>query len=135
MEEKRIAEALGVREVPVVNEENLLKYRSYLLARLDKETVLTGREDFEWEEKYVFGYGSQEEYERLKKTNPSYKDKYKLIDILEEGTEEDDLIALVERLSDKMRFGIGLSWLTTKDKKCNDFQLLDDFATWVVNWR
>ena len=133
-DEKRIAEALRAHEVPEVDEENLLKYRKYLLARLDKSTVLTGREDFPWEEKYVFGPGNRAEYERLKKKNPSYKDEYKLIDISAEETEENDLVARVERLSDKKRFEIGLSWLTTKDKKSKDFQPLDDFATWVANW-
>lgn len=133
-DEKRIAEALGAHEIPEVDEENLLKYRKYLLGRLDKGTVLTGREDFPWEEKYVIGAGSRTEYKRLKKTNPSYKDKYKLIDISEEETQENDLIAIVERISDRKRFEIGLSWLTTKDKKSRDFQPLDDFATWVVNW-
>jgi len=134
-DEKRIAEALGAQEVPEVDERNLLKYRKYLLGRLDKGTVLTGREDFPWEEKYVIGPGNLAEYERLKKTNPSYKDEYKLIDISETETQENDLIAVVERLSDKKRFEIGLSWLTTKNKNSKDFQPIDDFATWVVNWR
>ena len=133
-DEKRIAEALGVQEVPEVDERNLLKYRKYLLGRLDKGTVLTGREDFPWEEKYVIGPGSRAEYEQLKKTNPSYEDDYKLIDISETETQEIDLIAVVERLSDKKRFEIGVSWLTTKNKNSRDFQPLDDFATWVVNW-
>jgi len=133
-DEKRIAEALGARRVPEVNAKNLLRYRKYLLARLDKGTVLTGREDFPWEEKYVFGVGSRAEYERLRRNNPSYQDDYRLIDIAEEEPEEDDLIALVERISDKKRFEIGLSWLTTKDGKSKDFQPLDDFATWVANW-
>lgn len=133
-DEKRIAEALGAHEVPEVDERNLLKYRKYLLGRLDKGTVLTGREDFPWEEKYVIGPGNRAEYERLKKTNPSYKDEYKLVDISETETDETDLIAVVERSSDKKRFEIALSWLTTKNKKSKDFQPLDDFATWVVNW-
>ena len=133
-DEKRIAEALGAQEVPEVDERNLLKYRKYLLGRLDKGTVLTGREDFPWEEKYVIGPGNRAEYERLKKTNPSYKDEYKLVDISETETDENDLIAVVERLSDKKRFEVALSWLTTKNKKSKDFQPLDDFATWVVNW-
>ena len=134
-DEKRIAEALGAQEVPEVDERNLLKYRKHLLGRLDKGTVLTGREDFPWEEKYVIGPGNLAEYERLKKTNPSYKDEYKLFDISETETQENDLIAVVERLSDKKRFEIGLSWLTTKNKNSKDFQPIDDFATWVVNWR
>ena len=55
-----------------------------------------------------------------------------LIDILENEIEENDLIAKVKRMSDGKSFEIGLSWLTTK--KTKDYQLLDDFATWVVNW-
>jgi hypothetical protein len=133
-EEKRIAKALGAQEVPEVDEGNLLKYRKYLLERMDKSTVLIGREDFPWEEEYVFVPGNRAEYERLKKENPSYKDEYKLIGISEAVIEENDLVAQVERLSDKKCFKIGLSWLTTKNKKSKDFQTLDDFATWVVNW-
>jgi len=53
---------------------------------------------------------------------------------LEDQIEENDLIAKVKRLSDGKVFEIGLSWLTTKKKKGKDYQLLDDFATWVVNW-
>ena len=49
-EEKRIAKALGTQEVPEVDEGNLLKYRKYLLEQMDKGTVLTGREDFPWED-------------------------------------------------------------------------------------
>ena len=133
-EEKRIAKALGAREVPEVDEGNLLKYRKYLLEQIDKGTVLTGREDFPWEEQYVFASGSRVEYERLKKENPSYKDDYKFIGISEKEIEENDLVAQIERLSDKKCFEIGLSWLTTKKKKGKGFQALDDFATWVVNW-
>ena len=133
-EEKRIAKALDTREVPSVNKKNLLKYRKYLLEQLDKGIVLTGREDFPWEEIYFFGPGNQVEYEQLKKKNPSYKDEYRLIGLSEEHFEDNDLMAQVERLSDKKRFEIGLSWLTTKDEMNQYFQLLDDFATWVVNW-
>ena len=133
-DEKRIAEALGSHAVLLVDRENLLKYREYLLARLDKGTVLTGREDFPWEEKYILGPGSQLEYERLKNINPSGEDEYKLIGISEDYLEENDLVARVERLSDRKRFEIGLSWLTTKNKKSEDFLPLDDFATWEVNW-
>jgi hypothetical protein len=134
IEDQRIAKALGVREVPDVNEKNLIKYRKFLLERLDKTTVLTGREDFPWEEMYVFGPGDPAEYQRLKKSQPSYKDEYTLIGIAEQTIEETDLVAKVQRLSDKKHFQIGLSWLTTLDDESRDFQALDDFATWVANW-
>lgn len=132
--ETRIANALGTDAVPLVDEENLLKYRKYLLDNLDKGVVLTGREDFPWEEKYVLGCVNKVEYEKLKRTNPSYTDEFELLDILAEELEENDLVASIKRLSDQKTFTIGLSWLTTKSKEGKNFQLLDDFATWVVNW-
>ena len=73
-DEVRMAKVFGTDEVSEVSQVNLLKYRQYILDRFDKSNVLTGREDFPWEEKYVFGPGKKAEYERLKKTNPSYKD-------------------------------------------------------------
>jgi len=133
-DELRIIKILGTKEVPEVSEENLLTYRKYILQHLDRKAILTGREDFPWEEKYVFGPYSRAEYEKLKKTHPSYTDEYELTDILEDEIEENDLIAKVKRLSDGKVFEIGLSWLTTRKNKGKDYQLLDDFATWVVNW-
>ena len=132
-DEKRIAKVFGVPEVPEVSAGNLRVYRQYLLQHFDRKVVLTGREDFPWEERYVFGPGNQAEYEKLKRTNASYTDKYELLDILEEVL-ENDLIAQVKRVSDGKQFVIELSWLTTKPKKGKDYQLLDDFATWAVNW-
>lgn len=132
----RIAKVFGMEDAPEVSisRESLLTYRSYLLSRLDKQTVLTGREDFLWEEFYVFGPGDKEEYEHLKKQRASYTDEFELIDILEKTVEDHDLAAKVKRLSDGKKFDIGLSWLTAKKKKTEAYQLLDDFATWVVNW-
>lgn len=134
-DEARIARVFGAKNVPKVSQKNLLKYRQYLLKHFDRKTILTGREDFPWEEYYVLGPGSLAEYEKLKKTNPSYTDKYEFIDLSEEEVEENDLLATVKRLSDGMNFEVGLSWFTTEKEVGEDFQLLDDFATWVVNWQ
>lgn len=71
-DEAHIIKILGTEEVPEVSEEYLLKYRKYLLQYLDRKAILTGREDFPWEEKYIFGLGSRAEYKKLKKTHPSY---------------------------------------------------------------
>jgi len=54
---------------------------------------------------------------------------------LEDIIEENDLVATVKRLSDGKHFKIGLSWLDTDNKESKDHQLLDDFATWAVNWQ
>jgi hypothetical protein len=45
-DETRIITAFGVEEVLEVYKENVPKYRKYLLQHLDRETILTGREDF-----------------------------------------------------------------------------------------
>ena len=132
--EVRIAKVFGKDEIPKVGRETLVKYRQHILHNLDRMAILAGREDFPWEEKYVFGGGSRVEYEKLKRTHPSYTDEYELIDILEDIIEENDLVSTLKRLSDGKRFRIGLSWLGTKNKKSKDHQLLDDFATWVANW-
>jgi hypothetical protein len=68
-EEKRIAKALGAQDVPEVDGGNLLKYKKYLLERMDKGTVLIGREEFPREGDDVIASGNLAEYERLKKEN------------------------------------------------------------------
>jgi hypothetical protein len=133
-DEERIAKVFGLSSVPKVNKNNLLKYGHHLLSHLDKNTILTGREDFPWEEMYVFGQGNQKEYEQLKKSNPSYKDEFLLLDISKTKIEDNDLTTSIKRISDGKIFSLGLSWLTTKDIKCMDYQLLDDYATWQTNW-
>lgn len=130
----RIAKVFGTEEAPEVSRESLLIYRTYLLQRLDQAAIMTGREDFLWEEFYLFGPGDKREYDQLKKKRASYTDEFKLIDILKKNVEDRDLLARVKRLSDGKTFDIGLSWLTANEKKSGAYQLLDDFATWVVNW-
>ncbi len=71
----------------------------------------------------------------MKQTRPSYTDDFVFIDILKKTIDGHDLIARVKRLSDGKKFKIGLSWLTTKKKKTEAYQVLDDFATWIVNWQ
>jgi hypothetical protein len=131
----RIAKVFGADEAPEVSRKSLLIYRTYLLPRLGKKAVLAGREDFLWEEFYVFGPGDKNEYEELKKSRASYTDIFVLIDIPDKTIGDHDLIAKVKRMSDGKKFEIGLSWLTTKKKKTDAYQVLDDFATWVVNWQ
>ncbi len=131
--EKRIARVFGTNKAPRVGKESLQIYRLHLLQHLDRVAVLTGREDFLWEEFYLFGPGDKKEYEELKKNRASYTDEFEFIDISKKTIEGHDLIAKVKRLSDGEIFEIGLSWLTTKKKRSEAYQMLDDFATWIVN--
>ena len=112
---------------------NSLRWRAYLLKHLSLPILVTGIEDFPWEEPYVFGGWSQREYEELKKTQPSYTDTFELIDI-DEPQAYDDLDAQVKRISDGKVFKIGLSWLRTADKDDPLYNTLNDYSVWHCNY-
>lgn len=114
------------------NRKNANRYRIYLKRHLSFPIRVTGIEDFSWEEPYLFGVWDKKEYERMKKTNPSYTDEFDLLDILK--PEHDDLMAKVRRLSDKKVFRIELSWLKCIDKNSPEYFTLHDYSCWYVNY-
>ena len=121
-------------------EDSLDMFFKHLTTNLQLPCEVTGVEDFRWEEPYVFGEWSQEEYKDLKKTQPSYTDKYELLDIGGDERSEwmmfdEDLAAHVRRKSDGQEFYLGLAELRVTDKKSPNFQLVDDYAVWLVNNR
>ena len=117
-----------------VDNENLEKYFDYLNDHLDFSELVTGMQDFRWEEYYVFGPGDQKEYEKLKKKNPSYTDKYQILS-LEEYDYDESILVNVKRISDKKKFALPLAELKAVDKDSNNFQLLEDFSMWFWNYR
>jgi len=129
--EKRIYEILG--EESALSKENGCRYLSYLERELKFPVRVTGREDFDWEEPYVFGGWSQTEYARLKKIRPSYTDEFDLLS-LSLPNKQDDLTAKIRRVADRKVFAIGLSWLTALDENSTDHIILNDYATWYVNF-
>ena len=121
-------------------EDALIVFFKHLKANLQMPCEVTGTEDFRWEERYVIGGWSQQEYQRLKKTQPSYTDKYELLNISQDEWSEwmmfsEDIIAHVRRKSDGKEFHLGLAELRVTDKKSPNFQLVDDYAVWLVNNR
>ncbi len=129
----------GTQEMSLEDARN--KFYDHLRGTLELPCVVTGIEDFNWEEFYVFGPGSSKEYERLRKTQPSYQDKYELLGIEKDVFSEwmlfrgDDLGAHVRRQSDGREFYLGLAELKAVDKKSRNHQLLDDYSVWLVNNR
>ena len=109
-------------------------YREFLKNKLANPVNMTGIEDFDWEEFYILGPGSKKEYEKLKKTRPSYTDKYILESIDDEYDEHFGLIATVLRECDKKLFQIPLADLKALDKNTKNYQLLDDYSVWCVNY-
>jgi hypothetical protein len=133
-QDRRIAGILGEDEVPKVNNKTLRTYLAYLKKNLEFPCYLTGIEDFPWEERYVFGYGSKIEYEKLKKTQPSYTDTFEFLGFDDEIDEGYGILVKVKRVSDKRKFTLPLADLEATDKKSKEYQLLNDFSVWFVNW-
>lgn len=115
-------------------------YCEYLRAHLEQPCHVTGIEDFRWEEIYVFGPGDKMEYRRLKKTQPSYTDTFELVELSNKETSRwmlssEDVAARVRRLSNDNVFWLGLSELKATDDKSSNYQLLDDYSVWFINYR
>lgn len=114
--------------------ENLEKYLDYLKKNLSYPCLLTGIEDFNWEEFYIFGPGDKEEYEELKRTRPSYTDRFELLELLDKVDLILGIFAKVKRCSDEKIFLIPLADLKAADRKSENCQLLHDFSVWIVNY-
>ena len=137
-QDQRIADIFGVKDVPDVTTETLARYLAYLQQHLTFPCQLTGIEDlscFSWEKYYTFGPGSTKEYEQLKKKRASYTDTYELLGFDDEVDPDDGLLVHVRRLADKKKFTLTLSDVQATDKQSKNYQLLDDFVVWFVNWR
>ncbi len=127
----RISEILGKNTERC--EENSLKYLKYLKDSISLPCELTGMEDFPWEEKYVLGGWDKEEYEELKKDNPSFRDKFSLTKFLLHD-DEDEIFAQVQRIKDGKIFEIGISWLECTNEKSPNYIIVEDCASWHVNY-
>ena len=113
-QDERIAAILGGHADSDFDEAHGVFYE-HLKTHLSLPCEVTGIEDFHWEEFYVFGPGDQKEYRQLRKTQPSFRDRYTLLAIGREGASAwmlfagEDLVAHVRRLSDGKEFYLGLS--------------------------
>jgi hypothetical protein len=137
-QERRIGQVVGVDpdgSVLEVSHETLSQYRDYLQQQLELPCLLTGIEDFDWEEKYFFGVGSKQEHERLRKTKPSYLDTYEFLHIEERIDGWRGLLVAVRRLEDGKTFVLPLADLKATDQQSLNYQRLHDYSVWFVNWR
>jgi len=131
--EKRIYSIIADKSLEV-KKETLQKYLAYLKENIVKPCILVGIEDFDWEEPYILGSMGKDKYEELHKINPSYTDQLELIDFEDIDDDDDDIYVKVKRTSDEQIFSMALSELEPVDKKSKNYEILDDFAIWVVNY-
>ena len=124
-----------LEDVPSVNNETINCYCCYLKPKLKQKLLLTGREAmgyFSWEERFEWGYGSQAEYNKLRKINASYQDKYEFITLIHD-TSSERIFAKISRISDKKKFDIALEDLQVCKQGGEVWQLLEDYAYWFEN--
>jgi hypothetical protein len=136
---ERIKAVFNTSEIPTVTGPTLRQYFEYLKANLTCPCMLTGIESigyFGWEERFEFGYGSKGEYQRLRRERGSYHDQYELRTLEDATVDEDcDILVKVERIPHRKRFTIPLSELQAVDEDSDNYQLLNDYTVWYVNWR
>lgn len=133
-QEQNIAEILSNPNLSV-NEDNIATYFIHLKNKIQYPCLLTGSEDFSWEEPYIFGGWDRREYEKLKKTNPSYKDIFELIGLDETVEDGSGVYVKVKRISDKKKFTIPLWDLKVTDRQSKNYQLISDYSFWMTNYQ
>ena len=132
-EAKRIIAALKTDDIHG-NDDNHIKYLDYLKENIKKPCILTGSEDFDWEEPYVFGGWSKKEYAKLKLTQPSYTDEFELLEILDEIDDWKGICVKVKRLSDNSKFELPLWDLKVVDENSSNYLLISDYSSWMTNY-
>ena len=131
--EQKLEGVLGTKNLEV-NQGNLKKYLKYMKQNLKIPCLVTGIEEFEWEEHYTIGPGSKKEYQKLKKTKPSYKDKFNLLKLDNKLDAEDGILAVLERTKDHLNFTLPLADLGAVVENSVDAELLEDYGMWFFNY-
>ncbi|NQE38004.1 hypothetical protein [Microcoleus asticus] len=131
--ESKIRKILGSKNIDV-SLENSAKYLEYIKQNIQLPCHVTGIEEFEWEEEYTIGSGSKKEYARLKKTQPSSTDRFKINRFEDFRVEEEGIFVEVQRVGECQKFILPLSELESVDMISPNNQLLDDYAVWIANY-
>ncbi|MEG4170388.1 MULTISPECIES: calcium-binding protein [unclassified Microcoleus] len=131
--ETKISKILGSKNIDF-SLKNSIKYLDYIKQNIQLPCHVTGIEEFEWEEEYTMGGGSKKEYARLKKTQPSYTDRFTINRLEDLVLQEEGIFVEVQRVSDRQKFMLPLSELESVDVTSRNNQLLDDYAVWFINY-
>lgn len=134
-EEEQLVQQILDSEDLSVTEETQNKFYKYLLEHIKYPCIVTGTEDFSWEEPYVLGIFDDKEYQELKKTKPSYTDRYYLKGPVKIIDDLYGIIAKVRRISDNRLFELPLWDLKTADKQDSNASLLEAYSFWMTNYR
>lgn len=130
--DQKIAKILHSKSIDV-GIENLVRYLAYLKKNLQLPCNVTGRQDFPWEEEYVIDSGNKKEYQKLKKSQPSYTDIFEIKQFKDSVYHDEGILVEVKRLSDHKEFVLPLVDLVTSDEDSLNNEFLDDYSVWFIN--
>jgi hypothetical protein len=131
--ETKISKILGSKNIKS-SLKNSVKYLDYIKQNIQLPCHVTGIEEFEWEEEYTMGSGSKKEYARLKKTQPSYTDRFTINRLEDLVIQEEGIFVEVQRVGDRQKFMLPLFELESVDVISRNNQLLDDYVVWFLNY-
>ncbi|MBD1828336.1 calcium-binding protein [Microcoleus vaginatus GB1-A2] len=131
--ESKIKKIVGAKDIDF-SLENAIKYLDYIKQNIKLPCYVTAIEEFEWEEEYTMGSGSKKEYARLKKTQPSYTDRFTINRLQDFVVQEEGILVEVQRVGDAQKFMLPLSELESVDEISPNNQLLNDYAVWIANY-
>ena len=140
VQEARIEAILGEDE-SLTFDDAVAKFYEHIKRFIQLPCDVTGVEDFRWEEYYVLGPGIPIEYQKLRETQPSYRDIFELRSIENDVYSEwklfhdEILVGHVRRKSDGKEFYLGLTEIEPVDNKSVNYQLLNDYSVWFATNR
>lgn len=127
--EPKVYAILGNQNLEV-NLRNQKKYLSYLKQAIQKPCLLTGNQEFAWEEYYIFGDGTQKQHEKQRKTKASFMDEFTLIGFSPNISKSDGIMVEVERVSDRKKFMLPLWQLEEVEPTTKNSELINNYVTW-----
>lgn len=131
--EQKLEEIFNTNNLKV-NQSNLKKYFKYLKQNIEFPCLVTGIEEFEWEEHYTIGPGSEKEYQKLKKKKPSYTDVFNLLKLDDRLNLESGVLAELERTTDSQKFTLPLAELEAVMEDSENAELLEDYSMWFFTY-
>ncbi|AMW29533.1 MULTISPECIES: calcium-binding protein [Arthrospira] len=108
-------------------------YLQYLKKEIKLPCYVTGSDEFDWEEEYLFSSGRKKEYQKQKINNPSYQDTFEILSFVDKFDAEDGLKVEVRRVSDEKLFTLVLADLECTDEESDNYELIEDYSIWFLS--
>ncbi len=123
-------------KIPRASKKTLARYDAFLRPQLQEGFTIAGREDigyFGYEEPLYWGEGSTAEYLEPSESRASLEDELEWLRLVDWNLEY-GLMAEVKRIKDRKQFIIPLVDLEVCLQKIKEYNLVEDYSSWFVNF-